>query len=108
MNNEPLVFTSVKNYKNGRYVLNRYKKLDFTIIVVGVIIAALGIFVNFIIDPKGMSFFKIIFFLLFGIIPLLIFKPSLLYHSFFIYTKTRIQFWKRPKKYIWKGIEQDE
>lgn len=108
MSDEPLYFTTVKNYKNGKYILNRYKKGDFLIILIGIGIASIGFFTNFILDPQGMTFFKILFFLLFGIVPLLIFKSSVLYHSFFIYFRTRIRFLKRKKKYIWKGIEKDE
>lgn len=101
--NDVKSFTSPKNFKKGRLILNKYRASDLIVISVATVITLIVVLSYLTFDGKNFIF-VLIALLPLGIILLLFTTPSAFYHNLFTFLEQFFIFHKNKRSYIWKGI----
>ncbi len=103
-------FTAPKNFKRGRLIANKYTVTDLLIAGAGVG-AALFLEILFLTtavsESVAANLIKAVIFMLPAMIGLLFVIPLGIYHNVFTLLLLLLGKLKKPKYYIWKGIESN-
>lgn len=111
MENRPQIFNSPKNFKRGKYIFNRYRYFDITVILstIGISIFLLIVFLNYFSD-KNIILNLLISALILSpiVIVYLLYLPMPVYFNFLDYIKAFFFYTNKQKKWKWEGIHQFE
>ncbi len=95
-------FNSPRNFKNGKYIMNRYRIKDLIILVGGVVVSAvlISLYVNLM-----QSFNLIILVLLFipALISILLTFSTPIYHNFYEFIKLFLRSKLNQRNFKWEG-----
>ncbi len=103
-------FTAPRNFKRGRLIANKYTIIDLLIAAAG---AGMSLFLEILFLTTTVSgsaaanLIKAIVFLLPAMIGVLFVIPLGIYHNVFTLLLLFLGKLKKPKYYIWKGIESN-
>lgn len=96
-------FNVPKNFKRGRLIQNRFRKIDILILILGILLSVILLIV-------ALSVFKIrqLFWIIPCVLPGLIsgalISPFNMYHNILEYFRLLFMYINSPKRYIWEGI----
>ncbi|BET21938.1 hypothetical protein [Solobacterium moorei] len=101
--NKQIVFTSPRNFKYGRLIMNRFRLSDLIIVIAGVVFSFLGliIYVGFL---SQFNIWIVLLLLLPAVITYFLTLPAGIYHNNIEFLKVIVRYVMTNKKYIWEGI----
>ena len=105
-NQNTIKFYSPKNYKNGKYILSKYKPGDFAIMVSGLIGGVVLVIAMVFVGNPSLTKLGIVAAI--AMIPLVIYFPSDKYFNLLIWGQTMLGFYLKRKKFYWGGIIHEE
>ena len=98
-------FYTAKNYKNGKYIMSRYKHNDFYIICAFIVVGVILLFVEFFSEnPSLMTMAEI---MIVGLLPLALFTPVNKYFNVLTWIQSMLAFQTRNKNYLWGGVDYE-
>lgn len=107
-------FYTPKNFKNGKFLMNRFRKLDLLLLFIGLGMTVVLFYSSIIslVIYKYSVFFGLLF-LLFSLLPLgivilLVFIPTQVKHNLLEVIKIHFLYKKRKKSYYWGGVQHFE
>lgn len=101
--NKPFLFTSPRNFKQGRLIMNRFRLSDLIMLVFGAVFSFLGviIYIGFL---NRFNIWIILLLLLPAVITYFLTTPAGIYHNNLEFLKVILHFAFSNKRYIWEGI----
>lgn len=97
-----MTFFAPKDFKKGRLIMNRYRKIDILIVLVFAIITIPTMLISLTSETVNIP----LFFLSLTILIFVVFfvQPFHIYHNFLVFFSLLYRYFRREKKYIWYGI----
>lgn len=101
-----MYFSTPKNFKNGKYIMNRFRKKDLLIFLVGLLITVILFYFAIILIAikKWNPFILVPTLIPAGVVSVLILIPTTIKHNFLENLKINIDYQKRRKILKWEGV----
>ena len=100
-------FVSPKNFKSGRLINSRYRKIDIVILVAGIVISAVLI-IGYMSILNGRNWILFTVFCIPVLLSFFLTMPVNLDHNMLELIKVMLIYWKSEKNYFWEGIYKED
>lgn len=105
--NEAMIFNAPKNFKQGRLILNRYRPIDLTVLLICSAVSLVSII--FYVSVLQGSFVPLIVLMLVPAgLSFVLTMPLGIYHNCYVFLKTMLLFNTKNHTYLWEGIYKDD
>ena len=99
-------YNTPKNFKRGRLIANKYRKIDLIVTSVCCLFSIISIIVYLFFEGK--KIFIVILLLFPALVTITMITPVYFYHNWYEYSKLYFIYMMQNKKYIWEGIYKYE
>lgn len=102
-----MMFNSPKNFKRGRFISNRYRRIDLVFAGVGTLISIVML-LTYLLALEGKSIVVICVLMVPAVVTTTLIMPMNVYHNLLEFLKLLIIYNNSRKVYIWEGVYKED